>query len=145
MTREDDLISRQSVLAYIDRITHHGFGKRKSFEYLEKYVQKLPSAQPNVHDLPKDADTISRQAAIEALRKYFTRLESLKRNGLNTGEKAIALDVVGELEHLTSAQPEETCDTCTHWHFKNTRYEDWQCECCRMSYHPNYYERRTDE
>lgn len=43
-----DTISRQSVLSYIDRIKHQGTGKEKSFDFLEKYVSKLPSVQPEI-------------------------------------------------------------------------------------------------
>ena len=81
-------------------------------------------------------DLISRQAAIDSLNEKCLMPVWCK------------VLVKKMLTDLPSAQPEETCDTCdtcTRWHFKNTRYEDWRCECCRMSYHPNYYERRTDE
>ena len=50
-------------------------------------------------------DTISRQAALSALNEYFVRIGKLKRRGLNKGEKAISLDVVGTINSLPSAQP----------------------------------------
>jgi hypothetical protein len=37
-----DMISRQAVLSYIERILNQGTGKKKSFEYIQKYVEKLP-------------------------------------------------------------------------------------------------------
>ena len=43
----EDAISRQAVLAYIERILTHGFGKKKSFEFIKKFVEKLPSVTPN--------------------------------------------------------------------------------------------------
>lgn len=42
----EDCISRQSVLKYIDRIFNQGTGKKKSFEFIQKYVEKLPSVTP---------------------------------------------------------------------------------------------------
>ena len=44
----NDLISRQAVLSYIDRIVHQGTGKQKSFEFIRKYVEKMPSSQPTI-------------------------------------------------------------------------------------------------
>lgn len=51
-------------------------------------------------------DLIDRRAAIDALDEYFRRIAKLKRRGLNKGEKAISLDVVGAIKTLPSAQPE---------------------------------------
>lgn len=51
MTTMDNLISRQAVLSYINRIMHQGTGKQKSFEFIRKYVEKMPSAQPE-RDIP---------------------------------------------------------------------------------------------
>lgn len=39
----DDFISRQGVLDYIHRILNQGMGKKKSFEFIQKYVEKIPS------------------------------------------------------------------------------------------------------
>ena len=50
-------------------------------------------------------DTISRAAALDALNEYFVRIGKLKRRGLNKGEKAISLDVVGTINSLPPAQP----------------------------------------
>ena len=55
------------------------------------------------------SDAISRQAAIDALNEYFSRIGKLKRRGLNKGEKAISLDTVGAINSLPYAQPEP------HW------------------------------
>ncbi len=49
-------------------------------------------------------DTISRQAAIDALNEYFARIGKLKRRGLTKGEKAISLDTVGEIKTLPPIQ-----------------------------------------
>ena len=36
----EDAISRQAVLDYIHRIFNQGTGKKKSFEFIQKYVEK---------------------------------------------------------------------------------------------------------
>lgn len=42
----DDAISRESVLDYIHRILNQGTGKKKSFKFIQKYVEKLPPVKP---------------------------------------------------------------------------------------------------
>lgn len=42
----EDAISRQAVLSYIEFILTHGMGKKKSFEFIKKYVEKQPSVTP---------------------------------------------------------------------------------------------------
>lgn len=42
----DDHISRQAALGYIERVLTIGTGKKKSLEYIRKYIEALPSAQP---------------------------------------------------------------------------------------------------
>lgn len=42
----DDAISRSAVLNYISRLLNQGTGKKKSFEFMQKYVKKLPSVNP---------------------------------------------------------------------------------------------------
>ena len=41
-------INRQAVLSYIDRILNQGTGKKKSLEFLRKYVEKLRSEKGKV-------------------------------------------------------------------------------------------------
>ena len=41
-----DAISRQAVLDYIHRILNQGTGKKKSFEFIRKYVEKLLPINP---------------------------------------------------------------------------------------------------
>ncbi len=41
-----DCISRQTVLTYIEFILTHGMGKKKSFEFIKKFVEKLPPVTP---------------------------------------------------------------------------------------------------
>lgn len=60
-------------------------------------------------------DLVSRQQAIDAMEEYFARIGKLKRRGLNKGEKAIALDTVGAIKSLPSAQPEIIyCGDCKY-------------------------------
>ena len=42
----EDTISRQEVLLYINKILNCGMGKKKSFEFIQKYVEKLQSVTP---------------------------------------------------------------------------------------------------
>ena len=42
----DNAVSRQAVLDYIHRILNQGTGKKKSFEFIQKYVEKLPPVNP---------------------------------------------------------------------------------------------------
>lgn len=42
----DDCVSRSAVLDYIDKILNCGMGKKKSFEFIRKFVEKLSSVTP---------------------------------------------------------------------------------------------------
>ena len=80
-------------------------------------------------------DTISRQAAIDALAKFVPYAicdESTESytNGLT--------DAYNLILQLPSAQPEEDCDTCKHGYFGDTC-----CNNCKVRF-PSHYERRTD-
>ena len=44
LTPTEDAISRQAVLTYIECILTHGMGKKKSFEFIKKYVEKQSPA-----------------------------------------------------------------------------------------------------
>lgn len=44
----NDLVRRQAVLGYIDRVLTIGTGKKKSLDFVRKYVETMPSAQPIV-------------------------------------------------------------------------------------------------
>ncbi|SFU57199.1 hypothetical protein [Butyrivibrio sp. INlla21] len=43
---EDDAVSRQAINGYIDYILSHGMGKKKSFDFIKKFVANLPSVTP---------------------------------------------------------------------------------------------------
>ena len=81
-----DLIERQAVLSYIDRILHQGTGKNKSFEFMQKYVEELPSVTPVITD-----------AIWAALSKVYNM------DGVPDEAKSIIGDV---MLGLPSAQPE---------------------------------------
>ena len=38
---DKDLVDRQLVLSYIDRVTNSGLGKHKALEYIRKYVENM--------------------------------------------------------------------------------------------------------
>ena len=48
-----DTVSRQAINGYIDYILSHGMGKKKSFDYIKKFVANLPSATPQEPILDK--------------------------------------------------------------------------------------------
>ena len=41
-----DAVSRQAINIYIDYILNHGMGKKKSFDFIKKFVTNLPSVTP---------------------------------------------------------------------------------------------------
>ena len=41
-----DCVSRQAISGYIDYILSHGMGKKKSFDFIKKFVTNLPSVTP---------------------------------------------------------------------------------------------------
>ena len=41
-----DAVSRQAINGYIDYILSHGMGKKKSFDFIKKFVANLPSVTP---------------------------------------------------------------------------------------------------
>ena len=97
---EVDAISRQAVLDYIHRILNQGTGKKKSFEFIQKYVEKQPPVNPQ----EPCEDAISRSAAIKAIDERAKRIKNEDTlNGL--------AGAVGILFELPSVKPQD-CDTC---------------------------------
>ena len=43
-----DAIDRQAVIGYIDRVQTTGMGKKQSLKYIRLYIEKMPSAQPEI-------------------------------------------------------------------------------------------------
>ena len=144
----DDLISRQAV---IDAVCEMSCGSKWcGISCIEvQTIEHVPSAQPDVPDT-NVGDTISRQAAIDALNEYFARIGKLKRRGLTKGEKAISLDTVGAIKTLPSAQPEiircKDCKHSEHWYRDRRRCFLWSEDGISVfdDGFCNYAERRYD-
>ena len=94
-----DLIDRQALLKQIDIDSD---GEPGYYGDTWKFIDTIKN-MPNVHDLPKDTDTISRQAAIDALR-------AMQTYKLFAGDDMLLIDQAGaqtELMMLPPAQPEQ--------------------------------------
>lgn len=89
----DDLISREEALKVCDKYNGQGY----VWSCIRGDIEKLPSAQPtqnNRVNSNNSLDTISRQAAIDALMEKFKRIPTT------------AIRAKDALEALPSAQPE---------------------------------------
>ncbi len=90
-------------------------GSNEELRKAVKRLRELPPAPPNVHDLPKDAGCISRQAAIDALWKIKDERDSV----YYTSAIHSSIDAI---EQLPSAEPErKTGQWILH---ENQRQED---------------------
>ena len=92
-----DLIDRQALLKQIDIDSD---GEPGYYGDTWKFIDTIKN-MPNVHDLPKDTDTISRQAAIDALR-------AMQTYKLFAGDDMLLIDQAGaqtELMMLPHAHP----------------------------------------
>lgn len=78
---------------------------------------------------------MTNEEAVNVLRN--TCLIAGRVNGKTVFAEALNMAIMA-----LETQPEETCDTCIHSLFRDSRCEE--CRVGRMSY-PSYYERRTDE
>ena len=120
-----DLISRQQA---IDALTEYGNGLAVFISVGEAVIriEQLPSAQPTFdardtqYNLPIGTDLISRQVAVDALRKMQTYK-------LFSGDDMLLIDQAGamtELMLLPPAQPEsfEWCTDCKEY--------DQESHCC---------------
>ena len=81
------------------------------YDVAEEALKKLPSIQPetNCSEIPNNTDTISRQAALEAIR-------TMQTYKLYAGDDMILIDkaeVQTELMRLPSAQPEQRWIPCS--------------------------------
>ena len=78
-----DLIKREDAIAYIDRVTNSGLGRRKSLEYIRKYIVELPSAEvvPQSEQYKKGFEDAKRAFELEfareaeSIRKQNAKLE----------------------------------------------------------------------
>ena len=134
-----DVIDRQAAIRWV-KTECNPYGKPtldfESGKKVIEHLEQMPSAQADSKELSfthKALDTISRQAAMDALNEYFARIGKLKRRGLTKGEKAISLDTVGTVKTLPSVQPERQTG---HWerdghHIKCSVCGIWMCDTDR--------------
>ena len=140
--------------------------KPECFEAIELAISALQAQEAknsNESSLTQnELDTISRKAAIDALRVAYwdDNIQSAKDDPCIVD--ALTDWAIRQVKALPSAQPdmseyssklwrnayergkrdaqsEEDCDTCKHGYFG-----DDQCNNCRVRY-PSHYERRTDD
>lgn len=132
-----DLISRQAAITEIQQAyadTEGGDDKCAVWKNVGlttalHIMQDLPSAQSNVHDFPKDADCISRAAAIRVASGFCH-----------------PSNIAKELERLPSAEQIIRCKDCKHKVIEN---DVWTCPF-GLPGGPEFFcgygaERRTDE
>ena len=109
-----ELISREKVLLYIDRILTSGTGKNKSFEFIRKYVEQLPSAQPDLQ-----------QTCNQLATDIWDKLSEVY-NMENVPDAA--LSIIGDVMlALPSIQPERKKDIVQKFH-------DYQVEWLKSQY-----------
>lgn len=72
----EDTISREAVLDYIHRILNQGTGKKKSFEFIQKYVEKLPPVNPQEpsRDMKEIEEVINYDADAETKCKMISNI-----------------------------------------------------------------------
>ena len=139
-----DLISRQAAIDAIGGNEPVGDPSKmddddviKMWERIRiiNIINKLPSAQPNVHDFPKDADCISRADALEALGEEppvwtGSDYELGQRNQYDL-DKA-------HLELVPSTQPEQwikdefgsRCGACGLYAYRDKFGKPWESDYC---------------
>lgn len=87
------------------------------------------------------SDYISRQAAIDEVNKYFSRIGKLKRHGLNNAEKAINLDIVNAIDTLPSADVPEIvrCKDC-RWFERFDNSKRGYCHAAKHGHYSSHWE-----
>ena len=108
-----DLIDRQAAIDDIWTVSPLAPLDR---EWIDRWLRQLPPA--NTSETPNSSDTISRQAAIDAVR----RSEALDR-AFGYGH------AVDALRELPSAQPERRCVNCGRTVNNGGWYEDGRTRC----------------
>lgn len=81
----EDSVSRKAINGYIDYILSHGMGKKKSFDFIKKFVANLPTVTPQEPKTENDV-LISRK-------KVMQILQGFRRSGLVTPR------IIAEMEH----------------------------------------------
>ena len=168
----EDTISRQAAIEAIHNLyaIHGSEGSWIDQKDAFKALNSLPSVQPELaQDLPNACtDAISRQAAIDAVKKNTFRLTFAEEQNCEGhvawSAEAVYSDVMeGALLELPSAQPERTCVNCDRTANNGGWYADGRTRCpieehyalpkdgyCHLWEKRNvtvddYPERRTDE
>lgn len=82
------------VLSYINRIQNQGIGKKKSFEFIQKFVEKLPSTEKIGHWIKweekiSDEKSIPHCRCSECDREYHPYAIQSVNFCLNCGAKII--------------------------------------------------------
>jgi hypothetical protein len=114
----DDLISRQALCEYALN--------QKDKSVTPNDIMRFPSAQPDVTDI-NVGNTISRQAAIDALRMDIDIIPYAKAREY---ARAVIETVYNRLEHLPAAQPEQhTCVNCGRTVNNGGWYADGRTRC----------------
>jgi len=124
-----DAVSRQAINGYIDYILSHGMGKKKSFDFIKKFVANLPPATPQASTTKNDlaVDCISRAEAIKCLECDFdiTGKENMKTvvNYINS-----AHDKIVNLPSVTPIRPKG------HWIpiYQGDEIIDYRCSECEF-------------
>ena len=118
-----DLIDRQALLKQIDIDSD---GEPGYYGDTWKFIDTIKN-MPNVHDLPKDTDTISRKAAIDVIDKIFP--VDPMRNDYTQGITCGAALATEYIKQLPSAQPERTCVNCGRTANNGGWYADGRTRC----------------
>lgn len=130
-----DLIDRQALLKQIDIDSD---GEPGYYGDTWKFIDTIKN-MPNVHDLPKDTDTISRQAAIEALDEQIEQCDkslssfgiSLKDEFAVKVERASLVTFRETLEYLPTAEPQRIKGK---WALQSDDYHEYyECDQCGIA------------
>lgn len=151
----DDLISRQAAIDALDK-RFDDVPMELTTEILQlrhDLRERIPSAQPatNCSEIPNSSDdTISRQAAIEALARMMPR--SYTPDGSHPADEEIFkaqeiyVDCIESIEILPAVQPEIIhCKDCKHWRDDHTCHEHSLVSPMCANEYCSRAERRTDE
>ena len=132
--KQDDLISRQAAIDAILAVTGNS-SVRELYEHVQEnglsdmwsggvnaaidIIIAVPPAQPDSKELSfthKALDTISRQAAIDALTRKMVSIPTAGEKDLMGDVNRIRAEDISVIRRLPSAQPEIIhCHNCKHW------------------------------
>ena len=114
-----DCISRQSVLNYIDYIQNHGMGKKKSFDFINKFVVKLPPATPQ-------EPTTKNYLGVDCIpRKVMCDLGATCIAYRNDKQELIPIISIDELPSVTPQEPTiDHCKDCKYFEYDSVAKVD---------------------